>query len=213
MTASELGSVSKHHGAEGAKLIHKMRGDLDWIVMKALEKNRTRRYATANGFAMDIGRYLSGETILARPPSTWYQFRKLAERNRLLFGAVSMVATVLAIGFVAVTVALAREQAARREADKARREAETDKTRSDEVTRFLRKILAGAAPSMALTRDTTVLREILDTTTKRLAVELTNQPAVQADLRTELAKVYEDIGQNARAEAMSREALTTRIKI
>jgi len=213
MTAADLVRVSKHHGAEGTKLIHEMRGDLDWIVMKALEKDRTRRYATAYGFAMDIGRYLSGEAILARPPSTWYQFRKLARRNRLLFGALSMVATVLVIGFVAVTVALTREKAARREAEKARRDAETDKTRSEEVTRFFRKILAGAAPSMALTRDTAVLREILDKTTKRLAVELTNQPAIQADLRLELGKVYEDIGQNAQAEAMFREALTNRIKL
>jgi eukaryotic-like serine/threonine-protein kinase len=213
MTAADLVGVSKHHGAEGTKLIREMRGELDWIVMKALEKDRTRRYATANGFAMDISRYLSGEAILARPPSTWYQFRKLAERNRLLFGALSMVATALVIGFVAVTIALTREQAARREAVKARRDAETDKTRSEEVTHFLREVLNGAAPSTALTQDTTVLREILDKTAKRLAVELTNQPAVQADLRAELGKVYADIGRNAQAEAMFREALTNRIRL
>jgi len=59
MTAADLMRVSKHHGAEGTNLIHEMRGDLDWIVMKALEKDRTRRYATANGLGMDIQRYLA----------------------------------------------------------------------------------------------------------------------------------------------------------
>src|SRR5437879_1528693 len=60
---ADLANVSKHHGTEVPRLIRKMRGDLDWIVMKALEKDRARRYATANGFAMDVGRYLSGEAI------------------------------------------------------------------------------------------------------------------------------------------------------
>lgn len=205
MAAADLAGVSKHYGTEVPKLIREMRGDLDWIVMKALEKDRSRRYATANGLAMDIGRYLSDEAILARPPSTWYQFRKLAERNRLLFSALSMVTTVLVIGFVAVTVALTREQAARRDA-------EADKIKSEEVTRFFRKMLMGAGPSKALTRDKTVLREILDETAKQLDVELTNQPEVQADLRAELGKVYWDMGQNAQAEAMFRAALATRIK-
>jgi len=140
-------------------------------------------------------------------------FRKLAERNRLLFGALSMVATVLVIGFVAVTIALTREQAARREADKARQDAETDKTRSEEVTLFLRKMLMGAGPSMALTRDTTVLREILDKTTERLALELTNQPRSRRTCGPSWGRCTGILAENAQAEAMFREALTNRIKL
>jgi len=211
--AADLVNVSRHHGTEMPKLIREIRGDLDWIVMKALEKDRTRRYATANGFSMDVARYLSGEAVLARPPSTWYFLRKLAERNQLLFGAVSIVATILVIGIVVVTLALTRERTARREADKARRDAEADKARSEEVTRFLEDMLEGAAPSIALTRDTTILKVILDRASKRLAVELTNQPAVQADLQARLGKVYGDIGQHAQAEAMFRPALSTRTRL
>jgi serine/threonine protein kinase len=213
MVATDLVNVSKHHGAQVPKLIREMRGDLDWIVMKALEKDRQRRYATANGLAMDIERYLAGEAVLARPPSTAYKFRKLFRRNRLLFGSLSAVAAIFVIGFVAVTFALTRERAAHREADKSRREAEADRARSEEVTRFLEDILDGAAPSMALTRDKSVMKAILDKAAMRLAAELTNQPAIQADLRTRLGKVYGDIGQHAQAEAMFREALATRIRL
>src|SRR5882724_4229226 len=109
MTASELVSVSKHHGAEGAKLIHKMRGDLDWIVMKALEKDRTRRFATANGLGMDIQRYLSGEPVLARPPSRLYRFRKLVSRHKLEFAAFGIVLATLVAGLGITTWSLARE--------------------------------------------------------------------------------------------------------
>ena len=82
------------------KLIRELRGDLDWIVMKALEKDRARRYETANGLAMDIERYLSGEAILARPPSAAYKFRKLAARNKLLFSGVAADLCLLVISLI-----------------------------------------------------------------------------------------------------------------
>jgi serine/threonine protein kinase len=95
--------VSKHHGAEVPRLIREMRGDLDWIVMKALEKERARRYETANGFAMDVGRYLSGEAILARPPSAAYKFRKLVARNKLVFSGMSLIFVLLVVSLIATT--------------------------------------------------------------------------------------------------------------
>jgi len=66
--------VSEHRRSQPPKLIREVRGDLDWIVIKAMEKDRSRRYQTANGLAMDIGRYLAGEVVLARPPSSLYKF-------------------------------------------------------------------------------------------------------------------------------------------
>jgi eukaryotic-like serine/threonine-protein kinase len=85
------------------KLIREMRGDLDWIVMKALEKDRSRRYETPSGFAMDVGRYLSGETILARPPSAAYKFRKLIARNKLVFSGMSLIFVLLVVSLIATT--------------------------------------------------------------------------------------------------------------
>lgn len=113
MRAAELANVSKHHGSEAPKLIREMRGDLDWIVMKALEKDRVRRYATANGLAMDIERYLSGEAILARPPSTTYKFRKLAARNKLLFSGVALTFVLLVISLITTTRWLVTERRTR----------------------------------------------------------------------------------------------------
>jgi eukaryotic-like serine/threonine-protein kinase len=213
MVDADLADISKHYGAEAPKLIREMLGDLDWIVMKALEKDRARRYATTNGLAMDIERYLSGEAVLARPPSVIYKFRKLFLRNRLLFGALSMVGATFVIAFVAVAVALTREKVARREADKALREAESDRTNSNQVTVFLEAMLEGVGPNVALGRDTTVLKAVLDQTAARLAVELTNQPAVQAELRSMLGRVYDDIRQYKESEAMFREALATRTRL
>src|SRR5258706_23143 len=74
------------------KLIELLRGDLDWIVMKCLEKERTRRYDTANSLASDVQRYLDTEPVAARPASQWYRFQKLVRRNKLAFGAASAVA-------------------------------------------------------------------------------------------------------------------------
>src|SRR5436189_4112095 len=91
MLAGELTTTAKHRHTDAPKLIHLLRGDLDWIVMKALEKDRARRYETANGLAMDVQRYLADEAILARPPSKLYRLQKLARRNKLVFAAASAV--------------------------------------------------------------------------------------------------------------------------
>ena len=75
-----------------------LRGDLDWVVMKCLEKERSRRYETANGLAADLKRHLNNEPVVARPPSAGYKFQKAWRRNRLAYSAASAVATALMIG-------------------------------------------------------------------------------------------------------------------
>src|SRR5215471_5671211 len=85
MLDADLTTVARHHAAEPPKLINLLRGDLDWIVMKALEKDRTRRYDTASGMATDVERFLQNEPVLARPPSQLYRLRKFARRNRAAF--------------------------------------------------------------------------------------------------------------------------------
>src|SRR5208283_3371553 len=86
------------------EIIQVLRGDLDWIVMKALEKDRTRRYATANGLAVDIQRHLSNEPVMARPPSAAYKFQKAFRRNKLMFGAGTavLIALVAGLGLAAI---------------------------------------------------------------------------------------------------------------
>ena len=98
-----------------------MRGELDWIVMKALEKDRNRRYETASGFAADIERHLHDEPVQAGPPSAAYRFRKFARRNKgpVLAAAVVLLALVGGIVGTTLRAGRAREQARRAEADAA----------------------------------------------------------------------------------------------
>src|SRR5687768_12728490 len=92
-TAEQLPSIAASRGVEPKKLSGLVRGELDWIVMKALEKDRNRRYETANGFAMDVQRYLADEPVQACPPSATYRFRKFARRNKVALLTVIAITT------------------------------------------------------------------------------------------------------------------------
>jgi serine/threonine protein kinase/WD40 repeat protein len=102
MMEGELTTTARQRHTEAPKLIHLLRGDLDWIVMKALEKERARRYETANGLAMDIQRHLRDEPIVARPQSSAYRLQKLVTRNKLPFTAAGAVAAALVLGLVGI---------------------------------------------------------------------------------------------------------------
>src|SRR5205814_6995012 len=99
-----LASISAQRHMEPAELSKLMRGELDWIVMKTLEKDRSRRYETANGLAMDVQRYLSDETVQACPPSARYRLRKAARRNKGPLVAGVLVALALVVGIVVATI-------------------------------------------------------------------------------------------------------------
>jgi tetratricopeptide (TPR) repeat protein len=112
----DLTKTAEFRQVEPARLVSLLHGDLDWIVMKTLEKDRTRRYETANGLAMDIQRYLSNEPIMARPPSRLYRLGKLVRRNRVVFAAVGAVATALVAGMGTSTWLFLKEREARHRA-------------------------------------------------------------------------------------------------
>jgi serine/threonine protein kinase len=121
MLDADLTAVAQRRQSEAPKLVHLLRGDLDWIVMKALEKDRTRRYETANGLALDIDRYMKNEPIVARPPSAMYRFQKLVRRNRAAVATIGTGFTVLVIGLAASLYLFAQERKARERADAAER--------------------------------------------------------------------------------------------
>ncbi|MFO1475213.1 MAG: protein kinase [Verrucomicrobiota bacterium] len=103
MQNADLTDVARRHGAEAPRLVHFVQGDLDWIVMRALEKDRTRRYETSNELALDVRRFLNDEPVEACPPSNWYRLQKLVRRNRGVFIAAALVSTCLILGLVALT--------------------------------------------------------------------------------------------------------------
>src|SRR5262249_22779104 len=100
-TAEGLSSLAANRGTDSAKLTKLVRGELDWIVMKALEKDRSRRYETANAFALDVQRYLADEPVQAHPPSAGHRLRKLLRRNRvnlvLALAALTVLVAVVAV--------------------------------------------------------------------------------------------------------------------
>jgi serine/threonine protein kinase/tetratricopeptide (TPR) repeat protein len=96
-------ATSSHRTVDLARLGQLLRGDLDWIVMKALDKDRNRRYPTANALARDIQRYLSGQPVEASPPSATYRFRKFASRNRAALGTAVLISVLLIVGTVLST--------------------------------------------------------------------------------------------------------------
>jgi serine/threonine protein kinase/WD40 repeat protein/tetratricopeptide (TPR) repeat protein len=116
LDAAEQTTVAKHRQSDPPKLVHLLSGDLDWIVMKALEKDRGRRYETANGLAMDVQRHLRNEPVVARPPSAAYRLEKAFRRNKLAFIATSAVAAALIVGLGLSTWLFIKEKAARQQA-------------------------------------------------------------------------------------------------
>jgi tetratricopeptide (TPR) repeat protein len=110
--------TARQQQSEPGTLSRLMRGDLDWIVMKAMEKDRTRRYQSASEFSADIERYLTGQPVMAGPPSVLYRFRKFVQRHRLGVTAAALIAAALVVGLSLATVGLvqARQEAARTQA-------------------------------------------------------------------------------------------------
>jgi hypothetical protein len=106
-TAEALPVLSVNRGTEPKKLTGLLRNELDWIVMKALEKERSRRYETANDFATDVQRYLSGEAVEAHPPSRGYRLKKFAKRNRGSLIATSLILFVFLAGMIGTTLGIA----------------------------------------------------------------------------------------------------------
>jgi WD40 repeat protein/serine/threonine protein kinase len=147
--ADKLTTTAKRRSADTSKLLHQLKGDLDWIVMKCLEKDRQRRYDTANGLAADLKRHLSNEPVLARPPSAAYKFQKAFRRNKLVFTAALVVAAALLIGIGISTWQTIRATQAEREQSQLRAvavqalegekeqrtHAETEQQRADEQAR------------------------------------------------------------------------------
>jgi WD40 repeat protein len=143
-TAEGLPTLAANRGTEPAKLTRLVRGELDWIVMKALEKDRNRRYESANAFAQDIQRYLADEPVQACPPSAWYRFRKFARRNKAALTIVGLVAVALVLGVIGVMISdarvraetVARLDAQTKRADEEAKRAKAEKERGDALEKW-----------------------------------------------------------------------------
>jgi serine/threonine protein kinase len=116
MSADVLTTTAQHRHTEPPNLVHLVRGDLDWIVMKCLEKDRARRYETANGLAADIRRHLENEPVAASPPGAGYRLRKFVKRNRGRVAAAGLMLVALLVGIAGTTWGMIQAERARRAA-------------------------------------------------------------------------------------------------
>ena len=198
MQGADLTTIAKHRKAEPPKLIHLVRGDLDWIVMKALEKDRSRRYETANGLAADIQRHLNNEPVVARPPSRLYEFQKTVRRHKFGFGAGAAVITVLAVGIIASTLEAIR--------------ARTEAAKAAAVSDFLQQMLRSADPDAHKGPEYTV-RQLLDDVSSGLTNQFINQPEVESEVRVTLGRAYHSLELFDKSQAHLDRALTLRRRI
>ena len=111
-----MDDTARMRGTVPLRLIRSIRGDLDWIVMKCLEKDRNRRYSTSSGLAADLRRHLNMEPVIARPPHTWYLLQRTFRRHRLAFLATAAVITALVGGVLAAMLQAIRAEQAHSEA-------------------------------------------------------------------------------------------------
>jgi len=167
LPGAELTTTAKRRGTEAPRLIHLLQGDLDWIVMKCLEKDRTRRYETANGLALDLERHLQHEPVAARPPSAVYRVRKFVRRNRLMVTAASAVAAALVIGLGLSTWLFFKEQQARRRAVNAEQ--------AQRQSRHEAEANAMKAQAQAYAADMNLAQRALDANDLGLAWDLLNR--------------------------------------
>ena len=159
-------------------LASEIRGDLDWIVMKALAKERSRRYDSANRFAEDVQRYLNNDVVEARPPSTWYQFQKFYQRNKTLAKALSVAVLALALGLSAAVWGLVQVAAKNRELEGQRDEqralSETLREKNDELANALRDwrhVLLERGIEAALRGDVSAARDVAEKARQAVAPE------------------------------------------
>jgi serine/threonine protein kinase len=188
-------ATAEVRGSDPKQLVSLLHGDLDWLIMRALEKDRARRYGTPSELAADIRRYLHNEPIVARPASTSYRLQKYLRRHRIGVAA--------AAGVVAVLIAFAVTQAVQL------RRITRERDRANRITEFMTSMFNVSDPSEARGNSITA-REILEKASKEIDQGLEKDPEVQAQMMDVMGNVYVELGLYPRAESLRRRTVDIR---
>jgi non-specific serine/threonine protein kinase/serine/threonine-protein kinase len=197
--------VATHRRTDPVALPKLVHGELDWITMKALEKDRSRRFETVNGLVRDLERYLSGEPVESGPPSARYRFIKMARKHRAVLATAAAFLVLLA----GATVYSAREALRARRAEQV----------AEAVKSFLQNDLLAQASSVhqAVRRESPdpdiKVRTALDRAAKAISGKFAQQPAVEAQIRDTLADTYNSLGLAAEARPHAERAVALRTQI
>ncbi|HEX8875359.1 MAG TPA: serine/threonine-protein kinase [Phycisphaerales bacterium] len=202
--------IAVRRATDVASLRTELARDLDWIVLKCLEKDRERRYTTARDLASDLRRYLTGEAVLASPPTLMYRATKFVKRYKLLVGAASAVGLALIAGTAAATWGYVQARTQRDAAVEARSDAERETATAQAVRIFLQDVLAAGDPEKGAT-PTTTIREALDAAARRVeSGAFKEQPLVEAEVRMVLGDTYMSLGLFDAAEPHTTKAVAIR---
>lgn len=185
-------AVAQARATEPHRLVQELRGDLDWITMKALDRDRSRRYGTPSELAADVERHLRNQPVLARPASFGYRLRKYVARNRAAVGALAGLILLLA-GF-AVTQAIQLRRITR------------ERDRADRVTSFMTDMFKVSDPSEAR-GNTVTAREILDRSSAQIDRSLARDSELRARMMAEMGSVYQNLGLYSKSESLLQKAL------
>jgi hypothetical protein len=216
LAGADRDTVARLRRAAPTKLRSALTGDLDWIVMRCLEKDRDRRYSTAHELADDVRRHLRSEPVVARPASNLYRLRKLARRHRLAFAAVTAVALAVLIGLAVSTTQYLRATRAERAARLAEKSAREQAAATQAVNDFLTGDLLAQADAtiqanthQAANPDLTV-REALDRAATSVGTRFSGQPLVEAAVRHTIGASYTALGAGESALPHLQRALELR---
>jgi len=202
-------AFAKNRDTDPARLVGELRGDLDWITMRAMEKDRTRRYATASELAADLRRHLDLHPVLARPTGALYRSRKFARRHRFGVGTAATLALLLS-AFATMMAIQARRIATER--DRANQEAAIAKAVND----FLENDLLAQASAFTQARPGTTpdpdlkVRTALDRAGVRIEGKFATQPLVEASIQETIGRTYMELGLYAEAQRHTERALMLR---
>ena len=198
-------SIAKHRKTDPNSLHKQLKGDLDWITVKAMAKDRTQRYASASELTSDIERYLKHEPIIAGRPSATYRLKKYIRRHKVGVAAAALVILAMIIGITGTSIGLMKATKAEK---KAREEAET----AQQVSDFLVELFKVSDPGEARGNSITA-REILDKGARKIDKELDAQPRIQSRLMETMGRVYRNLGLYTQAAPILEKSLSLKRRV
>lgn len=204
-SGGNLQRIAKNRSIDPSSLRRRLHGDLEWIILKAIDKQPQNRYQTVLELSGDVQRHLAFEPVSAGPPGVWYRSRKFLRRHRFSVAAAAALALLLTAFSAVVSIQSYRLSVALQQA-------QGQKERAQKISAFLIDLFRGADPYRNPGKSAT-LEEIVDAGAARIPAELKDQPEVQAALLATLGEVYRSLGHSNRARPLLEEALAIRRKI
>ncbi|MFQ5462295.1 MAG: tetratricopeptide repeat protein [Phycisphaerae bacterium] len=204
-------SVSSLRGTQPEKLYRRLKGDLDTIVLTAMQKNPDRRYTSVEQFADDINRYLAGLPIRARRDTVSYRIGKFVQRHKVGVAATVLLILSITAGTIGTYVGLVRTQSALARAEAQTEKATVERRKAERVIVFLQHMLSAADP-LQERKDVTV-RELIDQTARRIDTDLASEPEIRAAVHHTLGITYASLGSLPVAEEHLRSAVRIREEV